>query len=162
MSVTLREITSGTVRDVIKLAVAPDQQKFVSPNASSLAEALFSEEAWYRAIYNDDVLVGFVMLWDESQRQEPTSNPNVGLWRLMVDQRYQRQGIGREVIRLIVQHARSKRRFTTLFTSYVPDEGSPEGFYRSLGFVPNGEVDNGEIVMVLPLGDHVDDSGSPS
>ena len=35
--------------------------------------------------------------------------------------------------------------------SYVPGPGCPEPFYRSLGFAPNGEVDDGEVVLVLPL-----------
>jgi hypothetical protein len=43
MAVTLREITSGTVNAVLKLSVAPEQQRFVAPNAVSLAEALFGE-----------------------------------------------------------------------------------------------------------------------
>jgi diamine N-acetyltransferase len=159
MAVTLNEITAATVRDVIKLAVAPDQQQFVAPNGTSLAEALFSNEAWYRAVHRDGVLVGFVMLYDESMRPDPPTNPNIGLWRLMIDQRYQRQGIGREVIRLIVEHARAKKCFSTLSTSYVPGPGSPGDFYLSLGFVPNGEVDGGEIVAILSLGNNASPFG---
>ena len=41
-----------------------------------------------------------------------------------------------------------------LLLSYVPGEGSPEGFYRGLGFEPTGEVDEGEVVMRLRLSDH--------
>jgi diamine N-acetyltransferase len=55
MNIILREITSETVGQVIDLSVRPDQQQFVAPNATSLAEALFSEEAWYRAIYDDEI-----------------------------------------------------------------------------------------------------------
>lgn len=46
--VTLREITSETVIPVIKLAVAERQKNFVATNAVSLAQALFSDAAWYR------------------------------------------------------------------------------------------------------------------
>jgi diamine N-acetyltransferase len=151
MNVTLREITSGTVRDVVKLAVSPQQEKFVAQNALSLSEALFSKEAWYRAVYADDALVGFVMVYDESLRPQPPEEPKIGLWRLMVDHRFQRKGIGRAILQQVIAHARS-RGFKELFTSYVPGPGCPEPFYRSLGFVPNGEVEDGEIVIVLPLG----------
>ena len=48
--VTLREITADTVRSVTKLAVREDQMRFVASNAVSLAQALFTPEAWYRAI----------------------------------------------------------------------------------------------------------------
>lgn len=151
MNVSLREITSETVREVIALAVSPAQQKFVTPNATSLAEALFSEEAWYRAIYADETLVGFVMLYDETLHATPPEVPAIGLWRLMIDQRYQRQGIGREVIRQIVEYVRQRPTVNSLRTSYVPGVAGPESFYLSLGFQPTGEVENGEIVLVYPL-----------
>jgi diamine N-acetyltransferase len=35
--------------------------------------------------------------------------------------------------------------------SYVPGEGSPEGFYRRLGFEPTGEENEGEIMASLRL-----------
>jgi len=147
MNVTLREITSETVRAVIRLSVRPDQQGFVAPNSTSLAEALFSEEAWYRAVYEGDNLVGFVMLYDESQRKSPPQKPNIGLWRLMIDQRFQREGIGRDVVHQVIDHAKAKKKFTGLFTSYVPGPNGPEQFYLSLGFKPNGEVEDGETIV---------------
>ena len=55
MAVSLREITADSVRQITALAVAPEQQRFVASNAVSLAEALFNEEAWYRAIYCGDL-----------------------------------------------------------------------------------------------------------
>lgn len=149
-SVTLREITRDSVRDVIRLSVAPDQQPFVAPNAVSLAQALFHEEAWFRAVHDGDALVGFVMLHDESQAKAPPERPRLTLWRLMVDQHHQRKGIGRAIMALVFEHARAKR-FAELHTSYVDATGGPEPFYRALGFVPNGEVDEGEIVVVARL-----------
>jgi diamine N-acetyltransferase len=65
--VTLREITADTVVRITRLAVKPEQQGFVAPNAVSLAQALFSPEAWYRAIYVGDAPAGFVMVYDESR-----------------------------------------------------------------------------------------------
>lgn len=150
--VTLREITADTVRAVIKLSVAEHQNKFVAPNAVSLAQALFSPEAWYRAIYLGDEPVGFVMLSDDSLLDPVPENPEVGVWRLMVDARHQRKGIGRAAMRLVIEHVRRKGLFKTLAISYVPEEGGPEKLYLSLGFRPTGEVDDGEVVMELALG----------
>ena len=151
MHVTLREITSDTVVAVTRLAVAPAQQGFVASNALSLAQALFSDDAWYRAVYADDELVGFVMLSDETLKASPPAEPNVGLWRLMIDQRHQRRGIGREVIGQVLAYVRSRPGVHSFYTSYVPEPGGPEGFYLGLGFVPNGEIDDGEVVVVYPL-----------
>lgn len=149
--VSLREITADTVIPVIKLSVAEDQKSFVAPNAVSLAQALFSPEAWYRAIYADDELAGFVMLSDESLRDPPPAEPQVAVWRLMVDQRFQGRGIGRAALLAVIEHVRAKGVFASLELSYVPGAGSPEGFYRSLGFQSTGRVDDNEIVLSLPL-----------
>jgi diamine N-acetyltransferase len=149
--VTLREITADTVRGVLRMSVAPGQENFVAPNAVSLSQALFSPEAWYRAAYRGDELVGFVMVSDEAHSQPPKDKPTIGLWRLMVDQRYQGQGIGREIVKLVVEHARA-RGYDKLITSYVPNPKGPEKFYLDLGFVPTGEVDDGEVVAALEIG----------
>lgn len=98
MSITLRKITADTVIAVTKLSVALEQKGFVASNADSLAQALFSDHAWYRAVYSQDELVGFVMLSDETLKKEIPAEPNIGLWRLMIDRNHQRRGYGREVI----------------------------------------------------------------
>ena len=149
-AVTLREITADTVRKVLWLSVGPGQERFVAPNAVSLAQALFSPEAWYRAAYRGEELVGFVMVSDEGRKQPPKEKPEIGLWRLMVDQRYQGQGIGKEIVKRVAEHARS-RGYDKLFTSYVAGPDGPERFYLGLGFVPTGEVDHGETVAALDL-----------
>lgn len=151
--VTLREITADTVRAVTRLSVGDDQQQFVAPNAVSLAQALFAPEAWYRAIYAGDELAGFVMLYDESLRPEAPDAPSIGVWRLMIDRNFQRRGIGQAAMLRVIEHVRAKARFTSLELSYVPGPGCPEPFYRGLGFRPTGRVDEGEIVLELPLND---------
>lgn len=149
--VTLREITAETVRAVIRLSVAESQKGFVAPNATSLSQALFSEEAWYRAVYLGDEPVGFVMLEDKSLRTPPPDNPGIGVWRFMIDEKFQGRGIGRAALLLVIDHARSKGIFRTLELSYVPGPGCPEPFYLGLGFRHTGRVDEGEIILDLPL-----------
>jgi hypothetical protein len=48
--VSLREVSAQTVRYMCDLSVAPGQERFVAPNAVSIAEAYFCENAWFRAI----------------------------------------------------------------------------------------------------------------
>lgn len=149
--VSLREITAETVRQVTSLAVDPDQQRFVASNAISLSQALFSEEAWYRAIYAGESPAGFVMLYDESLRATPPASPQVGLWRFMIDARFQGRGIGAAALRQVITHVRGKGLFSSLVTSYVPGPGCPERFYVRAGFGHTGKVDDGEVVLELPL-----------
>lgn len=149
--VTLREITADTVVSIVGLSVAPEQSHLVAPNAISLAQALFAPEAWFRAVYADDEPVGFVMLYDESLRENVPERPKVGVWRFMIDQRFQGLGIGSRALRLVIEHVRSRGRVQRIELSYVPGPGCPEPFYRRLGFVDAGRMDDGEVVMELRL-----------
>jgi len=149
--VSLREITAETVRAVINLSVAESQKGFVAPNAVSLAQALFAPEAWYRAIYLAEKPVGFVMLEDESRRMPLPEKPAIGVWRFMIDEKFQGQGIGRAALLRVIEHARGKGLFEALELSYVPGPGCPEPFYLGLGFRHTGRVEAGEVILQFPL-----------
>jgi diamine N-acetyltransferase len=149
--VSLREITSDTVSQVVRLSVAENQTCFVAPNAVSLAQALFAPEAWYRAIYFADELVGFVMLEDESLRSPSPEVPKVGVWRFMIDAPFQGRGIGAAAMMRVIEHVRAKGLFASLELSYVPGPGCPEPFYLGLGFRHTGRIEGNEIVLELPL-----------
>jgi diamine N-acetyltransferase len=140
--VTFREVTKETLREILLLKVAPEQEHFVAPNEISIAEAHFSPEvAWFRAVYSGETPVGFVMLEDDE------SKPRYYLWRFMIDARYQRTGVGRRALELLFEHVRARPGANVLWTSVVPGEGSPGPFYEKLGFVYTGEKDEGELVM---------------
>ncbi len=143
--VSLREITKDTVRTICDLKVADSQQKFVAPNAVSIAQAYFSDKAWFRAIYADDSPVGFLML------EKDTEKPEYFLWRMMVDDKYQRMGFGYKAMILLIDYVKTLPDTTEFITCCVPGEGSPEGFYRKLGFERTGEMDGIEVVMRLAL-----------
>jgi diamine N-acetyltransferase len=149
--VSLQQITSATVRQVTALSVKDAQKTFVAPNSVSLAEALFKKEAWYRAVYADDELAGFVMLFDEGLRDPPTPDPRIALWRFMIDQRFQGCGIGMAALKLVIAHARDAGPYDSLQVTYLPGPGCPGGFYLKAGFLHTGRVDNGEVILELPL-----------
>lgn len=143
--VELRDVTADTARAVMLLQVAPSQRGFVAPNAVSIAQAMFAPLGWFRAIYADDVTVGFALLsLDEAQHE-------YYLWRFMVDARFQGLGYGRAAIHLIAEHVRALPGATALTVSWVPAPGGPEPFYLGLGFEPTGEVHEGEVVGRLDL-----------
>ena len=135
--VELREITRETLRPVLRLKVAENQRKFVADNAISIAEAHFSDQAWFRAIYADDTPVGFAMLADELCGTRADPDPNCLLWRFMLDERYQRLGFGTQALEQVVEHVRTHRDAEMLLTSYLPGNISAANFYRKFGFVPN-------------------------
>jgi diamine N-acetyltransferase len=144
--VSLREVTRETLRDVLRLKVGPEQERFVASNAISIAQAHFCpEKAWFRAVYAGDEPVGFLMIEDEP------SKPRYFLWRFMIDARYQGRGYGRRALELLCEHVRSRPGATELLVSCVPGDGSPCPFYERFGFAYTGEVDLGELVMRLAL-----------
>jgi len=150
-TVTLRSITGDNLRDVLRLKVAPAQEKFVAPNPVSLAQAHFNKYAWYRAIYADETPVGFMMLYDDPVQ------PQYFLWRLMVDARYQGHGFAWRAVQQLVDYVHTRPGAKELLVSHGQGEGSPAWFYARLGFTYTGEEDDGELIMRLPLAP--DDAG---
>ena len=153
--VTLREITPETVRAICWLDVSPSQDGLVAPNAFSIAQAHFYPDAWFRAVYADETPVGFVMLEDPHQVANATQKLHhgetyIGLWRFMIDTRYQKYGYGAQAIKLLLTHAKS-RGAKIMLLSFVPKENNPELFYARMGFARNGEMDDDEVVMTQRL-----------
>lgn len=144
-AVSLRPITQETARAITRLKVAPEQEPFVAPNAISLAQAYFSKEAWFRAIYADETPVGFIMLYDDP------AEPQYFLWRLMIDQRYQRLGFARQAINLLIDYVKTRPGAVELLVSHGEGEGSPAPFYAGLGFQYTGDKVDDELIMRLPL-----------
>jgi diamine N-acetyltransferase len=145
VAVALREITNESLRPVLKLEVSQEQKRFVASNAVSIAEAHFSEYAWFRAIYADETPVGFVMLYLNEDK------PLYGVWRFMVDKDHQRKGYGSKAMRQVIEYVKSLPKAEELLVSYAPGEGDPSPFYEKCGFVETGEWEGGEKVMKLAL-----------
>ena len=154
--VELREITRASVRDFLRLKVKPGQEHFVAPNAVSISQAHFHPESWFRGIVAGGEPVGFAMLedWMQCPEKAPAdwrADAYVGLWRFMIDARYQRRGIGRQALALVFAYVKERPGAKEVLTSCVDAPGGPGPFYEGLGFAYTGEVDEGERVMRRPL-----------
>ena len=149
MNVSLREVTRETLRSVCKLDAGDDATQ-VAPNAVSIAEASFYDEAWFRAIYDDDALVGFVMLYDPTLAEKP-DEPDFFLWRLMIDKAHQRKGLGHAGGPHVIDHVRTRPGAKKLLVSHMRKAEALARFYGSLGFAYTGKEEDGEKVMVLEL-----------
>ena len=153
-TVSLREVTSDTVRDVCRLEVTVEQQGLVAPNAISIAQAYFEPAAWFRAIYAGDTPVGFAMIYDPTRTSTPEAGPDTCfLWRFMIDRRHQRLGYGAAALTLVIAHARTLAGVARMKTSYVPQPGNASPLYERAGFRATGELDDGEHVLELTFGD---------
>jgi diamine N-acetyltransferase len=150
--VDLREITDENRLVIEGLHVSVSQEQFVSSVAESLEEAEASSEAhpWCRAIYVDEIPVGFVMI-SEGAEGDDRYPWRLFLWRLLIDERFQRQGYGTETLNVVVKELRTRSRADALFTSAVPGDESPVSFYEQYGFVRTGQIFDDEIVLRLDL-----------
>lgn len=147
------------LRHVVALRTHKSQERMVAPIAVSLAQVAVPpyEDGyegkpgdprvvpWPRIIHADGEPVGFVMM------EEPTeSNSDAYLWRLLIDRLHQRRGIGKRVLETVINQAKAWG-CQALTVSWVPGVGSPEPLYLAMGFVPTGEIDDGEVVARLSL-----------
>ena len=145
--VSLRPIDDSNREAVEALRVSPAQEQFVSNVADSLQEAAAERDgrALYWAVYSGATPVGFVMISDEVGSSDYIPHY---LWKLMIDERYQRQGFGTAALDLVVNYFRGRPGVETLTTSAGQGEGSPVTFYERYGFERTGEIVFGDEILL--------------
>lgn len=150
---SFRRVTSANVLEICELSktLPDDQRNFVADNGVSIAEGFCSQSAWFRGIYADEALIGFVMVHDGSDWDDGIDCPDPYLWRFMIARPFQGRGFGKAAIAKIVARLRS-RGIRELYTSYGAGPGSPQRFYEKLGFSPTGGMFDEEVEVVLRFG----------
>ena len=154
------EITNKNIWKVCTLAPFEEQKDFVAENIQSLAEAYATRNegnnALPLAVYNDDTLIGFVMIGKGTVGNEDESDlikENYSLWRLGIDKKFQGQELGKQnhhgVIALIRTFPFGEAK--KVWLSYEPENTRARNIYRKYGFVENGEMCGNEIVAVYEL-----------
>jgi diamine N-acetyltransferase len=146
------QITAATMDQICDLSetLSPAQRKMVANNVYSIAQAHFSKSAWMRAIYADETPVGFIMTHTGSDYEDGIDCPGVFLWRFMIAGPFQGRGYGKRALEKLLSHLKAMG-IPLLYTSCGQGEGSPEGFYRKLGFLATGDHYDDEIELVLRL-----------
>ena len=157
----IEKINGKNVWEILKLRVSESQKEFVAANDVSIIEAYTTITvngfAFPFGIYNGKTPVGFMMIgYDSADYWEDTpdiARGNYSLWRLMIDENYQKKGFGREAVALGLDFIKSfpcgKSEYCWL--SYEPENEVARQLYRSFGFVETGDTVGGEIIAVLKL-----------
>jgi diamine N-acetyltransferase len=158
--VTLKEITNKNIWKVCALEPFEEQKDFVAENIQSLAEAYATRNegnnALPLAVCSGEDLIGFVMIGKGTVGNEEESDlikENYSLWRLMIDKKYQGQGLGRQTIDAAMALIRTFPfgEAEKVWLSYEPENVRARDIYREYGFVENGEMCGNEIVAVYEL-----------
>ena len=157
----IEKINGKNVWEILKLRVSESQKEFVATNDVSIIEAYTTITAngfaFPFGIYDGKTPVGFMMIgYDSADYWEDAPNiarGNYSLWRLMIDENYQKKGFGRKAVGLGLDFIKSfpcgKSEYCWL--SYEPENEVARQLYRSFGFVETGDIVGGEIIAVLKL-----------
>ena len=151
--VTLKRITRRNLGAVLKLKVKPKQEFLVATNAKSIAQAHFYREAWFRAIYLGNTPIGFVLLVDTTVKYKriKQKNPALYIWRLMIDEKFQGKGYGREAVELVINHLKTRPNAKEVTLHHEQTDGNAGEFYEKLGFKLTGKVEHNELERKLIL-----------
>lgn len=146
--ITLRKITLENRREMFRLEVTEEQRRFVASNLSSVAScyvlSVNGGNPMPFCIYADDCMVGFVMIvyGITGYDMPPIADGNYCILRLMIDQKYQRKGYGREAMQEILNYIRGfpAGPAQQCWISYSPDNSVAKGLYENVGFTEIGEL----------------------
>lgn len=149
-----REIGMANLSEILDVKVLPYQEKYVAPNAVTVAQFHYEPSAWMRGLWDGDTAVGLIAMINPSV-ESPSfeeGDPDDGgyLWRLMIGVDHQGKGYGRQAMQVAFDQARAWG-FDKLYTSTVQGENSPQPFYEKLGLSVTGRMVCNEVEMVGPI-----------
>lgn len=145
--INFRKITEDNFDTIIQMK-RPEGERFVAPNAVSLAQAwLYREngDVFPFAVYEDDTVVGFMLL------EEDMEEKRLDLWRIMLPPEHEGKGYGTAAVKLMLQYARDSGRYKSIGLLCAPDNCAARHIYDKLGFRPTGEICYGDVEMRLEL-----------
>ena len=91
---------------------------------------------------------------DDSWTDAPAiAKDSYNIWRLMIDERFQGKGFGKEAMNRILDFIKTEPcgSAETCWLSYEPENTVAKNLYRSFGFQETGDWDGNEIIAVLDL-----------
>ena len=152
MDVELREVTQANWQEALRLAVSPDQQRFISEYAPIVAVALakaylhLGGATWMPyAIYAGTTMVGFVELAYESGTSD-----QYWIFHYFIDHRYQRRGYGQAALLRFIERVKREHPTCQLLQLVVhPENHRAQRLYSAAGFRPSGTERWGEPVYQL-------------
>ena len=140
--IKLKEITRDNFWDCVSLEVAPEQVDFVTSNAVSIAQSKIQPECIPLAVYDDNLMVGFVMYCIDEDDSE------YWIYRMMIDKNYQSKGYGKKSMELLLDKIKEDKSHNKIFLG-VHKESFAVNMYKNFGFEFNGQVFGTEHIMRL-------------
>lgn len=141
--ILLREITKENFWDCIELSVNEEQNNFVASNAVSIAQSKVQPECIPLAVYDDDLMIGFVMYCIDEDDGE------YWIYRIMIDKKYQSRGYGKKALSKLLEIIKEDKTHNRIFLGVHKENTCAVKLYRSFGFDFTGQVFGKEDIMML-------------
>ncbi|MFJ7554711.1 GNAT family N-acetyltransferase [Bacillus thuringiensis] len=127
----LKPIDKNNWEEAIRLSVKKEQQTFIASNLYSIAEVQFLDNFYVRGIYLDNEMIGFTMFGID-----PDDN-NYWIYRLMIDEKFQGKGIGKQAIYLVIEEIRrnNSANISLIMIGYDSENLTAKFVYQKAGFI---------------------------
>lgn len=151
MAIAIKDVTRYNYYEVGLLTTNTDgmptfDEAFLCANMVSLAESKYYPLLQPKAIYNDAVLIGFIMYGPYAY-----DNGNFWIQRYMIDYKFQGKGYGKKGFAAALEEIRTTCSTSEIFIGLAPENEKAIALYSSFGFVYTGEVKDEEMVYRLEL-----------
>jgi diamine N-acetyltransferase len=134
----LQNIDETNQEACVALRVHEDQVSLVASNSKSLEWARRNPAMVPQVICEGETVVGFLMY-------EPRGNRVFSVHRLMVDAQWQRRGIARRAMELVIEEIR-RLDGVTIYSSTRPENEAAQCLLVDLGFEKHEVEPDGEVV----------------
>jgi diamine N-acetyltransferase len=141
--IQLREITKENFWECIELSVNEEQKDFVTSNAVSIAQSKVQPECIPLAVYDNDLMIGFVMYCIDEDDGE------YWIYRMMIDKKFQSRGYGKKALAKLLEIIMEDKTHNRIFLGVHKESTYAVKLYRSFGFDFNGQSFGSEDIMVL-------------
>lgn len=143
--INFKAITEDNFDQIIQMK-RPEGETFVAANVYSLAQAwLFrkADDVYPFAIYDDDNLVGFMMLDEDLEER------CLVIWRILIAEENMGNGYGTGAMRQIIELARESGKYDFMILDCSRKNRRAWHVYEKIGFYDTGETENDECIMRL-------------
>ncbi|QPQ36639.1 MULTISPECIES: GNAT family N-acetyltransferase [unclassified Lysinibacillus] len=142
-NVKIVELNAENWYECCTLEISMEQQKYIEPNAISIAQSKFEPTLKPYAIYFEEKVVGFLMYNSVQEELD-------GYWiyRIMVDKDFQGKGIGKAATKLMISKMATLPNFKNIVVGYHPENVGAHKLYASLGFIDEGHRFGKEMAVV--------------
>ncbi len=138
--VELRAITENNFQQCLSLHASVQDSSFVDTVMYSLAEAwVYYQDTRPFAIYNDDILIGFVLMY--------VGEDNCQIINFLIDDAFQRKGLGTKAVKLCVDYLKNEFTAHRISAPVKLEHAAAQEFWKRQGFYVSDTVEDGYVFM---------------